>query len=791
MNQRLATRTFPHRYRFGLAVARISVLTLLLGLIVVPSACGQWLKQGMSEIKRPLIDGEPFDLLQLNKNGEEALLKIKPLDKVPDLTKKTGELVFEFYTGFDEKLEVPLGSIEQITTYNELLITEANAWITEKEYSKAFRNLLYVYDRGGASDASLVSSLRKCMFLDAAKNFQSKDYELSLSMFEDIYQRDPNLTVPGFETPLIDIILQCYSGIIQKKFDNEEYLTVRKNVQAVAEKYPDASAKLTKFWQDAFLKRSDDLLAQSKQFAQQGKGREAHLAARQADQMVPEREEVLNQQERLLLQFPLIIVGVSQGKGNADPNQFEQWGSRRVGKLTRRRMLELTGLSDEGGKYMFLNGSLERMDDAGLKYTLELQPDEARFAVPPVNSFEVSLRLLQRGQPGSAIYHPAWAKIVDRVYVEDENHVTFTLRTPFIRPEALLQIPYLDDDPQNGPYILASSTENISTFELNSMYGPVPGRQHPVIIEQQYSDSSSAVDDLLKGNIDVVDRVSTADMNRIKSNQSLVVRSYVLPTVHFLLPKIRSEELKGNLHFRSGLSHTINREQIVKDVLCGGFPISGSEPISGPFPIGTDANDQIAYGVDLRVKPIPFNEKLGMVFMELALAPQPPKRPEPIPRPNLVIAHPNSSQARAGAAAIARAWEQAGIPSSLRPLKDGVSVPEDSEWDFLYMEMTLDEPLSDAGRMIGYNGFAKNVSAPIEQTLRLLNYAKSWQTACSALRRLHRQIRVDLSLIPLWQVTENYAYRNTIRNVGRDLTHLYENVDRWKIDLKAEEESDE
>lgn len=104
------------------------------------------------------------------------------------------------------------------------------------------------------------------------------------------------------------------------------------------------------------------------------------------------------------------------------------------------------------------------------------------------------------------------------------------------------------------------------------------------------------------------------------------------------------------------------------------------------------------------------------------------------------------------------------------------------------MEVTIEEPLVDARKLIGSSGVATNVSAPIEQTLRRLDYARSWRQACADLRRLHRQVRVDLSIIPLWQVTEFYAFRNSTRNLGRELIHLYQNVDRWKIDPSANEE---
>jgi hypothetical protein len=778
----------------------------LASLCLVGAADAQWLKGGFDDLPRPLVDSEPFDLIQLNKRGENALLRVKPLGKAMPTKPfpQRGVLPFEYFADFDERLEVPLSSVETIQSFNQLLVQEADALVGEKKYAKAFRNLLYVYDHGGSDDASMVDTMRKCMFYDAKENFRAKDFELSLSIYEDIYSTRAEQNDLDLDEPLIDVIMDCYEGIIQNKFDAGEYTSVRANVIAVAEKYPEAAAELAERWTKAFVKRSDELLEQAQEYASQGKGRLAHQLARKADQIVPDRPEVLAYQEELLNQFPLVVVGVSQPPGDADPTRIEHWGARRTGRLVQRRILELSGLTDEGGNYSFLNGTLLRTDEVGLRYTFEIN-DEPRFGVPRLNAFELSTRLIARGQPGSPSYNLGWAKVVDRVFVEADNKVTFTLKTPFIRPEALLSTTYEDYDlsaadaagsgevesRQNGPYVLANLDAKVATFEVNAAYESVlDGNLHPVIVEQLYGSMSSAVDDLMAGNIDVVDRVSIGDYQRLRDDPKIGIRPYVLPTVHLLVPKIRNQELANNLYFRTGLSHLIDRESIVEDVICGGVEIDGCEPISGPFPLGTEENDQIGYAYDLSAQPIAYNEPLGRVLTELVMQPKPPKRLEPIKPPSLTIVHPASSSAANASAAIARGWTQAGFNTEVRELKPGQSFPDDPNWDFLYLEITVEEPLTDAHRLIGPQGFAKDVSAPIEQTLRILNYARSWQSSSSALRRLHRQVRTDLSVIPLWQVTEYYAFRNTIRNVGRNIVHLYQQVDRWKIDLSAKEEQE-
>ena len=130
---------------------------------------------------------------------------------------------------------------------------------------------------------------------------------------------------------------------------------------------------------------------------------------------------------------------------------FEHWGSRRVGRLTQRTIVENTGLTDEGGKFEFLNGTFYPADEIGLKYTIEISAEPTGFAVPEINAYQFSSRIRALADQESTSHKTAWAKILKSVEIEDQNRVTFTLRTPFVRPEALLKIPYTDPGPDGQP----------------------------------------------------------------------------------------------------------------------------------------------------------------------------------------------------------------------------------------------------------------------------------------------------------------------------------------------------
>lgn len=805
-NSKSETLNFKPNNLISLRQNRIGLIGFLSALLALStfstSANAQWIE--MEDISRPLVENEPFDLLFLQTEG--VILKIAPLRDPPqDPLPKSGNLIFEYFSDSEGLLTVSYSDVSDFKTFKELLVDEAEDWMAEKQYGLGFRNLLWVYDHGGKSDPRVANLLRTCLFQDGIAAYKNGNYELALSIFEDIYQVDREFKVPGIKERLIDIVMTCYDKILSKSFETEDYSTVNATLESVEKNYPDAFEPIAKEWRNRFIEKSDELLEQSKEFANSGKGREAHMAARQADQITPGRAVVEQQNEAVLNQYPLIVVGVNQPAGDADPQRLEHWGSRRVGRLTKRTVVELTGVTEEGGKYKFLNGQLSRKDEDGYAYQFTIDPPTAAYGAPDTTTFEIASRLSDLANPDSDAYSEDWAKVIDTIAIDNESQVTVELRRAFVRPEALIDMTYQStsengEPVQDGVYVLTKEDSDYSTFDLNPRLSPEDNQQHPVVIEQRFNLATDAVTELLNGNIDMVDRVPVSDLSRLKRKPGVQARAYLIPTVHLLLPKIRGD-LKKDLGFRRGLSHAIDRQTILREVICGKQQINGCEVISGPLPIGTEENDQISYGYNFKTRPPSFNTELGKVLMQLSLMPKkrkPPTTGDPNPEnfarsakmPSLVLAYPRSSTASAACFAIADAWNKAGVPTSTRELDPSESWPADDNWDLLYMEIAMEEPLADITRLIGATGFVTEVSAPVDQTMAALGFTQTWQSACAMLRQLHQQVASDMSVIPLWQIKEHFAYRTTVRNVGRDLIHLYQNIERWRIDIRPEEEKE-
>ncbi|QEG20632.1 ABC transporter substrate-binding protein [Mariniblastus fucicola] len=741
----------------------------------------------------PLMDEEPFDVLYLDDRSDNAIIKIVPVENLDLPFPEEGNLRFEYREDSEFVLQVPYRHIESYVTFNELLLEEAEDFLRDNQYAPALRNLLYAYDHGAANDPDVRRRLQSCLFKDAVANYSDGNYELALSIFEDLYRKDPDFRVPGINASLKKTIQSCYDGMLEKRFERGDAEYIKSALDGIEKQYGEVMEDFVASWRQKFLDKAKQVLRDARKAAAEGDGRQAHYLSRLAERIQPGMKETRDVQVEITKQYPLIIVAVNQPAGDANPNRLDHWGSRRVGRLTQRTMIELTGLSDEGGRYQFLNGRFERTDDLGMEYAFifDEKPDPL---LPYSSPNQVASRLLDHANSYSPNYLPAWAKILGSVSVDGADRVAIQLRRPFVRPSALARFQYAnreeDGQPiQDGVYAMTSKRGKEATFEFNERYPRESQKQYPVVIEEYYRASSDAVDALIRGEVDIVDRPALSDIPKLRKAPGIEVRAYAIPTVHFLVPKVRGE-YEGSVQLIRALSTGINREGIVNDVF-GGEDIDGCEPLSGPFPIGSDEYDQVSYGYDMKVKSLPYQQRLSMVLSHMANTTKTKKFPKGRSAPpTIVLAHPSGSLATAACEKIKQSWEESGIATTLRPLAKEISFPEDDNWDMLYVEAAIEEPLTDATRIMGTYGIAKDVSSPVDQSLQKLGYAESWQDASRTLRRIHRQVSNDLSIIPMYQIKEHFAFRKNVYGLGRDLIHLYQNIRRWRIEGYASEQKE-
>ncbi len=108
--------------------------------------------------------------------------------------------------------------------------------------------------------------------------------------------------------------------------------------------------------------------------------------------------------------------------------------------------------------------------------------------------------------------------------------------------------------------------------------------------------------------------------------------------------------------------------------------------------------------------------------------------------------------------------------------------PPPPEYDFLYVEAAIWEPEIDVIRLIANLIPERQFLSPqVELALAILGSSADWPTLGQRLRDLHHWVYDDLSVLPLWQLMDFYAYRSGIKGLGEPRVSLYQNVETWQF----------
>jgi ABC-type transport system substrate-binding protein len=330
---------------------------------------------------------------------------------------------------------------------------------------------------------------------------------------------------------------------------------------------------------------------------------------------------------------------------------------------------------------------------------------------------------------------------------------------------------------------VASQSETETRFESTRKRDPDSG-PHPVVVERFYAKPREAISDLVKGKLDMLDRVLPNDALRLRDDPALVVGTYAFPSIHVLVPNTENPYL-ANRTFRRALVYAINREIILVQGLLNKEEVPGCQVLSAAVPAGTSRGDPSAYAYDERLKPLPYDPVMAAVLMQVAqrqLDMAAEERQEEGPElDEFVLAHPVGELANFVCKQIQTQLEIVGITCKLRELPAGQTLMPDDKYDLLYLELAMQEPLVDLGRAFGPEGIATAKEPYVGLTLRQLDQAETWKDARERLHELHRQLYEDVTVLPLWQMVDHFVYRKGLRGVSGRPIYLYQNIDRWRV----------
>lgn len=741
----------------------------------------------------PLFEQEPYDQITLDENNDNAVLQVVPLSlpgrRVPDPFPSRGTLQVRLLEDRESVYEVNWHTIAQIELFEDLVLNKANELVRSGRFDEAYDYFEYLLDKD-PKRPGLEIALQDYLYAEAETFLKQGEYDDSLALLRELHARNPERE--GLE----DALGRATDPLIQKYLKADDYGSARQLVRDLAELFPQHA--VVKRWEGQFKQQVADLLVEGRKAAQSGQLREAHRVGRRAIHIWPSSPEAKQFIDSIQKQYPRVVVGVTAPATVLEPGRMHDWASRRSSRLVYRTLMELIGRGAEGGKYFCPLGDMT-VEELGYRLAFHLAPDWASGRA--LTGYDLGRQLLAMADPTDAAYRFDWADLLDRISVDPvytqsgqlHHTVNAELRRPHVRPEALLRCVVVrhsepggsgESSVGNGPYTVDSRSPEEVVYLINPAYSAAEPGQPKELVERYYVKGARAIQALARRQIDVLDRVNPWDLDEVRSMSDVVVQRYAVPTLHCLIPNVH-KPFTERYYFRQALIYGIHREGILKHLLRSDELPPGCQVISGPLSPGISHDDPLDYAYDHSIEPREYEPQMAVAlaqatFVEVAAAMEKKEGVRLEAMPEFVLAHPPHEIARMACQSIKRQLALLGIPITLRELSAGMPerIPEDV--DLLYVELAMWEPVVDARRLLDEEGIAGGSSPHMSLALRQLDEAQVWAKATERLQYIHWLAHQEVSVVPLWQLTDHYAYRRGLKGMGTDLASLYQNVETWE-----------
>lgn len=725
----------------------------------------------------PLFLQEQFDRITLDAQNGNAVLLTRPLSlpgrRVPLSREPTDKLTLTLLDRPDRLYEVEWRSIKKVEFFEEMLLVKAKELTAAGNYDEAysyFRNLLANFPKTNG----LAVAYEACLFAEAGAYHRQGRFDNALAILRELHRRNPKYAD-------VQRAMSATTDKLVEQLDKaQDYPAARQLIRNLAGLFADDPA--VGKWQSSWKQKAEALQKESKTLADEGEWRKADESMRKSARVWPQLPGAKELAKAIHSQYPRLVVAVSD-PARAEPPGFDDWRSRRLQRLCYRMMAELEGADAQGCRFVCPVGEW-KTDPAKRILELKIRPDQPWAVSPGVRAGSTTATAHDAARSLSAqLTEPFWRESVDEVSVlnSSELKIRFTRFCP--RPETLLAVPLLPyNDPSvfnaaeafNGPFLpadsakMAKGSEDDGDFVANPLFSDAkePGRPRE-IVERRVADSGAAISALREGRVHVIDRLSPWLAKSLAGSANVKVQPYALPLVHCLVPN-NNREVLSSPTMRRALLLAIDREAILSR-LTGGQTSPGSCIVSGPFPKVMGPNADASPGYDSSILPRPYDPRLAIVLLRQVLRESrgqgvDGKPTEPI---RITIAYADEPIARTACEAIRSQTALVGIDVSLVTLDR----EEATIADLYYMQLPAWEPVGDASRFFG-----RVLEAPDAPSMRL------------ALKKLHREVYDETTILPLYQLTDYFAYHASLKGVNSQPVTLYHGVEQWRLDFHFPEE---
>ena len=740
-----------------------------------------------------LFENEPFDLIKLDEANNNAELKVRPiqfpnrrLPAKPKPSEKVRVKLLDDARDFD----IAWQNIKRIDLFENMVLQEAVKLAGENKVDEAYPYFVFLLDHYPKTEG-LAEARQLYLYQAAGAAFGKKSFSEALGILEELRKLNPDFRASPAAPTVMTVLGSTADNLITGYVAKNDYRSARMLLERLVRTYQAGNEPFATKWVKQLSELAGEERDKAKALLEEGKYVEAYDATARMRNIwsgVPGGEELVAEMSR---RYPLVVVGVSQPAKAFDSRSLIDPAARRAGRLVQRQLMEFSGMGPEGGKYISPFGAFSRSDD-GTNFTLEFKSQGNQAA--PLSAFDVSQRFLQLADENQADYLPAWARLVASVQVKQATQVQVDLRLPHVLPEALLQVDALavnagkpadmaEQNPGFGPYRVLSTAANTTRFVRNDSSPFITAQQPAEVVERYFDDPQRAILALKRGEVDVLDQVFVGDLAALKQEPGIVVKQYSVPTTHLLLIN-RAHPFLENRTFRRALLYGCDREWIFREGFLRGQTLPGWRLISAPFPAPSNSADNVAYGYDELIPPRTYDPRLSLVLklltqQQLKVEAERKKSPVPKWRP-LLLGHPADEVSRLACKTLVKQWETVGIECKLQEFPLGTYRDPANKCDLTYVQVATWEPLVDAARLFGAEGISPTENTFIRLAIKQIESASNWQQVRQRMQQLHLQLHEDVTIVPLWQTYDYYAFRQGFTALESNRATLYQNVQQWQ-----------
>jgi peptide/nickel transport system substrate-binding protein len=698
------------------------------------------------------------------------------------------ELIIHLLEGIQRDFKVKRSSIRSVEYYEDMLMAEAEKFVNERRYPKAFEYLLAVQARNPGW-RGLQDRVDRLLFEEGSWALAGNERERGLRLLRELFDRRPDY--PG----ALGKLVAAYSGQIAEALDKGNYAHGRRVLHELAEVAPQdvAVADLT----SRFVQRARDLLRRADEA--QGAARLDLLT--QALRVWPKLDEAVAPFEKSFREHPTLEVGVIDLPRPAAPWVRAPASARVVPLLYVPLLIDDSEEAQAGERPGQLAADLE-IGDLGRRLDVTLRPglvwsDGSR----EVGAIDVVRSLADRAQPRSPSYNARWASLLDRIETIDADRVAIRLRRTPVDPFAWLITPIgpahaawdgrvsTTDGRRpvgDGPFVFDAETRTTALYRAaerpdasQAAEAIVPRPRIARLREVRVSDTAAIMGAFARGEVALIEHVPADRVPGLLRDESVVVGRYRLPTLHRIAIDGRNPLLKDR-NLRRALAYAIDRKALLEETVLKRPIDAVNAPSDGVFAFDSTANAPDVPPLETNM--LTARMLVGAVSQQLSM-----------PRIQLTFQYPATPEARLAAPKIAEMLRAAGLVITLteRPETELEQALRSGErFDLAYRASRCDEPVREVGTMLcpGYDappeadGLGAIASDRMRQLLLQLEQAPNGNIARALAVQIDRECRDELPIIPLWQLQDHFAHRPNLKGPADVADHLYQGIERWEIE---------